>query len=132
MEELADAADIVLVDIHASWPAEKLAIAWVLNGRVCAVLGTHTHVPTADARVLPGGTAYISDVGMTGACDSLIGFRPQDIIRQIRRPDAPAPAPADDGEGVLMGVLIATTIEGGAVAIEPVRASVDARVGLGR
>jgi hypothetical protein len=132
VEELAEVADLVVVDIHASWPAEKLAIAWVLDGRVCAVLGTHTHVPTADARVLPGGTAYISDVGMTGARDSLIGFRPQDIVRQIRRPDSPPPAPADDGEGVLMGVLIATTIEGAAVAIEPVRACVDARVGLGR
>jgi hypothetical protein len=130
--QLAELSDLVIVDIHASWPAEKLAVAWVLDGRVCAVLGTHTHVPTADARVLPGGTAYISDVGMTGARDSLIGFRPQDIVRQIRRPDSPAPAPADDGEGVLMGVLIATTIEGGAVAIEPVRASVDARVALGR
>jgi calcineurin-like phosphoesterase len=127
--ELAEAAaDLVLVDIHAGWPAEKLGIATVLDGRVCAVLGTHTHVPTADARVLPGGTAYISDVGMTGAADSLIGFRPEGIVEQIRRADAPLPAPADGGEGVLMGVLVTARIDGRAVAIEPLRAFVDARV----
>jgi metallophosphoesterase (TIGR00282 family) len=124
--ELAHSADLTVVDVHASWPAEKLALAWVLDGRVCAVVGTHTHVPTADARVLAGGTAYISDVGMTGAHDSLIGFQPQDMIREIIQLDSPLPAPVTSGEGVLMGVLITATIDGRAVAIEPVRARVDA------
>jgi 2',3'-cyclic-nucleotide 2'-phosphodiesterase len=123
---LEQAADLIVVDVHASWPAEKLAIAWVLDGRVCAVLGTHTHVPTADARVLPGGTAYISDVGMTGAHESLIGFHPQDMIRQIQQQGAPLPAPPRSGEGVLMGALITATIDGRAVAIEPVTARAEA------
>lgn len=64
----------VIVDIHAEATSEKVAMGWYLNGRVAAVLGTHTHVPTADTRVLPEGTAYVSDAGMTGARDSVLGF----------------------------------------------------------
>jgi len=124
--ELAQDADLIVVDVHTSWPAEKLAIAWILDGRVCAVVGTHTHVPTADARVLPGGTAYISDVGMTGARDSLIGFRPEDMVLQIQQATPPPPTPASSGEGVLMGVLITATTAGRAVAIEPLTAHADA------
>jgi metallophosphoesterase (TIGR00282 family) len=124
--ELAGSADLTVVDMHASWPAEKLAVAWVLDGQVCAVVGTHTHVPTADARVLARGTAYISDVGMTGADDALIGFEPEDMIREVRDPDCPLPAPVTSGEGVLMGALITATIDGMAVAIEPVKARVEA------
>lgn len=123
--ELDRSADLIVVDVHASWPAEKLAIAWVLDGRVCAVLGTHTHVPTADARVLPKGTAYLSDVGMTGARDSLIGFCPEGIVRQIRQTDSPLPEPVRTGAGVLMGALITATIDGRAVAIEPLTAHLD-------
>ena len=119
-------ADLIVVDVHASWPAEKLAIAWALDGRVCAVLGTHTHVPTADARVLPNGTAYMSDVGMTGARDSLIGFRPDDMVRQVQHAGSPLPEPVKTGAGVLMGVLITATIDGRAVAIEPLTAQLDA------
>ena len=62
-------ADAVIVDFHAEVTSEKVAMGWHLDGRVAAVLGTHTHVPTADGRVLPGGTAFISDVGMTGSRD---------------------------------------------------------------
>ena len=65
--------DQVLVDMHAEATSEKVAMGWHLDGRVTAVVGTHTHVPTADARVLPGGTAYISDVGMTGPRGGVIG-----------------------------------------------------------
>jgi hypothetical protein len=64
----------VLVDMHAEATSEKQAMGWYLDGRVSAVLGTHTHVPTADARILPEGTAYISDAGFTGARDSVLGF----------------------------------------------------------
>jgi metallophosphoesterase (TIGR00282 family) len=64
----------VLVDMHAEATSEKLAMGWYLDGRVSAVFGSHTHVPTADARILPGGTAYITDAGMTGARDSVLGF----------------------------------------------------------
>ena len=64
----------IVVDIHAEATSEKAAMAWYLDGRVSAVLGTHTHVPTADGRILPCGTAFISDAGMTGARDSILGF----------------------------------------------------------
>jgi calcineurin-like phosphoesterase len=68
------------VDFHAETTSEKVAMGWHLDGRVTAVLGTHTHVPTADARVLPGGTAYVSDVGMTGARGGVIGMRRQEVL----------------------------------------------------
>ena len=66
-EQLKGAADAVIVDFHAELTSEKVAMGWHLDGRAAAVLGTHTHVPTADARVLPGGTAHMTDVGMTGS-----------------------------------------------------------------
>ena len=71
---------IVLVDLHAEATSEKIAMGWYLDGRVTAVLGTHTHVPTADERVLPKGTAYHTDVGMTGPYDSVIGVEKQQIL----------------------------------------------------
>jgi metallophosphoesterase (TIGR00282 family) len=73
-------ADLVLVDSHAEATSEKLALAHYLDGRALAVLGTHTHVPTADFSVLPGGTAYVTDVGMTGCRDSIIGFEREDFL----------------------------------------------------
>jgi 2',3'-cyclic-nucleotide 2'-phosphodiesterase len=77
-------ADHVLVDMHAEATSEKVALGWYLDGRVTAVVGTHTHVPTADARVLPGGTAYITDVGMTGARGGVIGVRREQSIAVMR------------------------------------------------
>jgi len=74
LEALGEAARVVVVDFHAEATSEKLAMGWYLDGRVTAVVGTHTHVQTADARVLPGGTAYVTDVGMTGPHDSIIGI----------------------------------------------------------
>jgi metallophosphoesterase (TIGR00282 family) len=71
---------VVLVDMHAEATSEKMSMGWYLDGRVTAVIGTHTHVPTADERVLPGGTAYITDVGMTGPYDSVIGVQKDLII----------------------------------------------------
>ncbi len=78
--ELAGRAEHVIVDFHAEATSEKVALGWYLDGRASAVVGTHTHVPTADARVLPGGTAYISDVGMTGPRDSIIGFATETVL----------------------------------------------------
>jgi 2',3'-cyclic-nucleotide 2'-phosphodiesterase len=75
LHELRGRADHVLVDLHAEATSEKVAMGWHLDGRVTAMLGTHTHVPTADARVLPGGTAYVTDVGMTGSRAGVIGVR---------------------------------------------------------
>ncbi len=75
--------DHILVDFHAEATSEKVALGWHLDGRVTAVVGTHTHVPTADARVLPGGTAYISDVGMTGPRGGVIGVRREQAIESL-------------------------------------------------
>src|SRR5947207_1854004 len=79
-----DGAEHVIVDMHAEATSEKVALGWYLDGRVTAVVGTHTHVPTADARVLPGGTAYITDVGMTGARGGVIGVRREQSIAVMR------------------------------------------------
>ncbi len=75
LDSEARKAKVVVVDFHAEATSEKVAMGWHLDGRVSAILGTHTHIQTADERVLPGGTAYISDVGMTGPYDSVIGMR---------------------------------------------------------
>jgi metallophosphoesterase (TIGR00282 family) len=73
-------AKVVFVDMHAEATSEKVALGWYLDGRVTAVLGTHTHIPTADERVLPKGTAYITDVGMTGPYEGVIGVNKEQII----------------------------------------------------
>jgi 2',3'-cyclic-nucleotide 2'-phosphodiesterase len=75
LQRLDGEAEVVIVDFHAEVTSEKVAMGWHLDGRVAAVFGTHTHVPTADARVLPGGTAYISDAGMTGSRAGVIGVK---------------------------------------------------------
>jgi metallophosphoesterase (TIGR00282 family) len=74
-----------ILDFHCEITSEKNAMGWYLDGRVSAVVGTHTHVPTADARVLPGGTAYISDIGMTGPRDSIIGFSLETVLPRFTR-----------------------------------------------
>jgi 2',3'-cyclic-nucleotide 2'-phosphodiesterase len=84
-EELARAGDVrvIVVDIHAEATSEKAAISWYLDGRVSAVIGTHTHVPTADETIRPGGTAFLSDAGMTGAYEGIIGFSKDRIIEKF-------------------------------------------------
>lgn len=76
-------AKVVVVDFHAEATSEKVAMGWHLDGRVTAVLGTHTHIPTADERVLPGGTAYQTDVGMSGPYDSVIGVEKELVLRKF-------------------------------------------------
>jgi hypothetical protein len=76
-------AKVILLDIHAETTSEKVAMGWYLDGRVTAVVGTHTHIPTADARVLPGGTAFISDVGMSGPYDSVIGVETELVLNRF-------------------------------------------------
>jgi 2',3'-cyclic-nucleotide 2'-phosphodiesterase len=76
-------AKIIFVDFHAEATSEKVALGWYLDGRATAVIGTHTHIPTADARVLPGGTAYQTDVGMTGPYDSVIGVQKEQILQRF-------------------------------------------------
>ncbi len=99
-------ASAILVDVHAEATSEKMAIGHFLDGRVTAVVGTHTHVPTADAMVLEGGTAYITDVGMTGDYDSVIGMEKAGAIRRWRS-QVPGPRlePAR-GEATFCAVLI--------------------------
>jgi metallophosphoesterase (TIGR00282 family) len=77
--------NLVIIDFHAEATAEKMALAWYLDGRVSAIIGTHTHVPTADERILPGGTAYITDAGMTGPYDSVIGMKKEVAIKRFMR-----------------------------------------------
>jgi 2',3'-cyclic-nucleotide 2'-phosphodiesterase len=84
LERLAGRVDHLLVDMHAEATSEKVALGWYLDGRATAVVGTHTHVPTADARVLPGGTAYVTDVGMTGPRGGVIGVRRDQAIESLR------------------------------------------------
>lgn len=83
LAELRDGTDAVLVDMHAEATSEKVAMGWHLDGRATACLGTHTHVPTADARVLPGGTAYITDVGMTGPRGGVIGVKREQALERF-------------------------------------------------
>jgi metallophosphoesterase (TIGR00282 family) len=94
LPELRKTAAVILVDFHAEATSEKNAIGWYLDGRVSAVIGTHTHVPTADETIRPGGTAYLTDAGMTGAYESVIGFSHERVIEkfltQTPRPFEPA------------------------------------------
>jgi 2',3'-cyclic-nucleotide 2'-phosphodiesterase len=115
VSDLRSRADHLLVDMHAEATSEKVALGWHLDGRVTAVVGTHTHVPTADARVLPGGTAYISDVGMTGARGGVIGVKRQQAISSLLT-RMPVRFETSDDDPWLMGVLVRA-------AAEPMRAS---------
>jgi len=96
---------IVIVDMHAEATSEKLAMGLYLDGKVSAVLGTHTHVPTADERILPGGTAYITDVGMTGPHNGVIGMKAQQVLSRFAM-GIPSRFEVADGDLWLNGVLI--------------------------
>jgi metallophosphoesterase (TIGR00282 family) len=115
-------ADLVLVDAHAEATSEKQALGYHLAGRVHAVLGTHTHVPTADATVLPGGTAYATDVGMTGCKESIIGFDRDDFLAMFLGERRWLPV-ATSGPVLFNAVLVDFDVEGcqRARGIEPVR-----------
>ena len=84
LEEARGEAAVVIVECHAEATSEKGAMGWYLNGRVSAVIGTHTHVGTVDARVLPQGTAFVTDIGMVGPRDSIIGNTPADVLQRFR------------------------------------------------
>jgi 2',3'-cyclic-nucleotide 2'-phosphodiesterase len=120
VEEARAAAPVVVVDFHAEATSEKVALATWLDGRVTAVIGTHTHVQTNDARILPGGTAAVSDAGMTGPHDSVIGVRSELAIARMRSPLPVRFEPAEGGVR-LEGVVVRCTDAGRAEAIELVR-----------
>ncbi len=125
-EELAKIdAKIVFVDFHAEATSEKSALGWYLDGRVSAVVGTHTHVPTADETIRPGGTAYLSDAGMTGAYEGVIGFSKDRIIEKFLS-QTPRSFETAKKDIRLSGVVVAVDPESGkATAIERVQVRVD-------
>ena len=112
-------ADHILVDMHAEVTSEKVALGWYLDGKVTAVVGTHTHVPTADLRVLPGGTAYITDVGMTGARGGVIGMKKEQSIA-VMRTHMPMRYEPSDEDPWLNGVLIRASAPRRADSIEQI------------
>ncbi len=115
-----------IVDFHCEATSEKNALGWHLDGRVTAVLGTHTHVPTADARVLPRGTAYISDVGMTGPRDSIIGFSTETVLPRFLT-HLPTRFAVANGPVALNAVIVeAEARTGRALGIEQVQRVVEA------
>jgi metallophosphoesterase (TIGR00282 family) len=111
--------DHALIDMHAEATSEKVAMGWHLDGRVTAVVGTHTHVPTADARVLPQGTAYITDVGMTGPRGGVIGVKREQAIQSLLT-QMPVRFETSEEDPWLMGVLVSCSTRLRADAIEPV------------
>jgi metallophosphoesterase (TIGR00282 family) len=125
VEEARRQAAVVIVDFHAEATSEKIAVARVLDGRVTAVIGTHTHVQTADARIQPGGTAAITDAGMTGPHDSVIGVEAELAIARMRTGRYYRFKPAKGGVRI-EGVVVDCDPETGlATAIEPLRVPVD-------
>jgi metallophosphoesterase (TIGR00282 family) len=117
LHALKDKADLVLVDMHAEATSEKVGIGWHLDGRAVAVVGTHTHVPTADARVLPGGTAYITDVGMTGPRGGVIGVK-RELAVEAMLTRMPIRFETSGEDPWLNGVVIRTGEDGRATSIE--------------
>ncbi|MDY0291045.1 MAG: TIGR00282 family metallophosphoesterase [Desulfuromonadaceae bacterium] len=105
LEQMASGVDVIFVDFHAEATSEKMALAHYLDGRVAAVIGTHTHVPTADEHILPGGTGYQSDAGMTGSRDSVIGVR-KDIAVEKFVTQLPARFETAKKDPILSGVLL--------------------------
>jgi metallophosphoesterase (TIGR00282 family) len=120
VEEARREANVIVVDFHAEATSEKVALAYFLDGRVTAVLGTHTHVQTADARVLAGGTAAITDAGMTGPHDSVIGSIPEGAIRRFVT-GLPGRLEPASGDVRIEGVLVECGSDGRATSCVAVR-----------
>lgn len=108
LTEHAQKGDIILVDLHAEATSEKIAMGWYLDGRVAALFGTHTHVPTADAWVMPKGTAYVTDAGMCGAKYSVIGAKRELSLHAFLEKGKFVLDPADEGPLVVNGVYVET------------------------
>jgi metallophosphoesterase (TIGR00282 family) len=120
--EAQEVTPIVLVDLHAEATSEKVAMGWYLAGRVTAVLGTHTHVQTNDAKILPGGTAYLTDLGMTGPHDSVIGVKKDLILRRFLH-QLPVRSEPADGDVRLEGLVLECGADGRATSAELFRRS---------
>lgn len=105
IQKISSEVDIIVVDFHAEATAEKKAMGYYLDGRVCAIFGTHTHIQTADEQILPNGTAYITDIGMTGPKDSIIGM---DIEASLKRfvTSLPERYKIAEGDGMFNGIIL--------------------------
>jgi 2',3'-cyclic-nucleotide 2'-phosphodiesterase len=112
-------ADCLIVDFHAEVTSEKVAMGWYLDGRVAAVFGTHTHVPTADGRVLPGGTAFITDVGMTGSREGVLGVKREQALQALVE-QMPVRFETAEEDVWVMGAVVEVNAEGLADSIEQV------------
>jgi 2',3'-cyclic-nucleotide 2'-phosphodiesterase len=117
-------ADVVILDFHGEATSEKVAMARYLDGRVTAVIGTHTHIQTNDARVLPGGTAAITDAGMTGPHDSVIGVKAELAIQRMRT-GIPVRFETAEGDVRIEGLVVECDAAGRALACEAIRVHVD-------
>lgn len=106
IEKIRKATPIIIVDIHAEATSEKTAMAWFLDGRVSAVIGTHTHVMTADERILPNGSAFISDLGMVGGRDSIIGMDTKSIINRFLTGMPHRFEPVKSGPGIFNAIVL--------------------------
>ncbi|MBI4236818.1 MAG: TIGR00282 family metallophosphoesterase [Deltaproteobacteria bacterium] len=128
VEELRKQTPIIIVDLHAEITAEKQAVARYLDGEVSCVYGTHTHVQTADERILPGGTAAITDIGMTGPYDSVIGMRVEDALRRFLSDGQDKKWQAAVGPAVLHGICVTVDPQTGrATQIERIRKETEER-----
>ncbi|MCS0497587.1 TIGR00282 family metallophosphoesterase [Ancylobacter mangrovi] len=114
-------ADAVIVDFHAETTSEKQAFGHWCDGRASLVIGTHTHVPTSDHRILPGGTAFMTDVGMCGCYDGVIGMDKEEPLRRFTRKIGSSRFEPAMGEGTLSGLAVETDGAGQAIKIAPVR-----------
>lgn len=116
--------DIIIFDIHAETTSEKMALGWYLDGRVTAVLGTHTHIPTADERILPKGTGYITDVGMTGPFNSVLGINPEIVITKFLT-KRPARFEVASGPVKLDGIIFEVNEHGYTTSIKRIQRFLD-------
>lgn len=119
LEQLSG-AQVIIFDMHAEATSEKIAIGRYLDGRASAVVGTHTHVPTSDTRVLTGGTAYVSDLGMVGATESVLGMEYEPVLERFLTQLPSRWEPVDKGPATFNSVLISIDDSGRATAIERV------------
>ena len=119
VERVKGTARVIIVDMHGEATSEKIAMGWYLDGRVTAVVGTHTHVQTADERILPSGTGYITDVGMTGPFDSVIGIRKDTIMERFLL-QVPNKFEVAKGDVRLQGAMIETGPDGRTVRVDRV------------
>lgn len=125
LETIRKQTNIIIVDFHAEVTSEKVAMGWFLDGRVSAVLGTHTHVQTADHRILPQGTAYITDAGMVGPRDSVIGVKKEIIIERFLKV-MPQKFVVASGDAIINGVVVEIdNINGQAVSIKPINTYIE-------